>query len=80
MAAVTNSSGTEDVANTDLALVNNEHKCICCQHLQREIKDALLELQSARKITELLREETYSTAPSTSLTSQGGRDSHVSVK
>ena len=80
MVAVACSSGTKYLTNTDLTLVTNDYKCICCQHLQRELTDALLELQSARKIIELLREETYSTAPSTSITSQGGRGSHVSGK
>ena len=80
MGAVTCSSGTKDLTNTDLTLVTNDHKCICCQHLQRELTDALLEVQSPRKITELLREETHSTMPSTSITSHGRRDSHVSGK
>jgi hypothetical protein len=45
MAAVTRSGGTNDLINTDLALVNNGHKCIYCEHLQRELTNALLELQ-----------------------------------
>jgi hypothetical protein len=77
MAAVESSNGARNVINSDLTLVKNDQKCICCKHLKRELQEALLERPSAHKIIELLKEETYSTAPSASITSRDGQVSHT---
>jgi len=67
---VVSSSEKKTPSVSDLTIVNSDFKCICCQHLQQELETALLELKTAKKITELLQEETKSTAPSTTANTQ----------
>jgi hypothetical protein len=63
---------------SDSTIVNSDFKCICCQHLHQELESALLELKTAKKITELLQEETNSTALSTTANTQGRNASYDS--
>jgi hypothetical protein len=44
--------------NSDISKVNSVPHCICCQHLQPKLQTVLLELQTAKKIIELLHEKT----------------------
>jgi hypothetical protein len=63
---------------SDLTKVNSDFRCICCQHIQRELETALLELKTAIKIIELLQEETNCTASSTTVNTQGRNTSYDS--
>ena len=65
------SSETEAQSISDLTIVNSDFKCICHHHLQQELETALLELKTAKKITELVQEETNSTTPNTTAYTQG---------
>jgi len=71
MAVVVSSSETKARSISDLTIVISGFKCICCQHLQQELETALLELKTAKKIIELLQEETNSTALSTTANTPG---------
>jgi hypothetical protein len=53
MAVIVSSSRTKAPSISDLAIVNSDFKCICCEHLQQELETALLELKTAKKIIEL---------------------------
>jgi hypothetical protein len=70
LAVVVISSETKAPSISDLTIVNSDFKCICCQHLQQELETALLELRVAKKIIELLQEETNSTTQSTTANAQ----------
>ena len=59
--AIAGSSETNVQDNSDIMKVNSVPQCICCQHLQQELQTVLLELQTTKKIIELLHEETNST-------------------
>jgi hypothetical protein len=67
---VTSDSKITAPAISDLTKVNSDFKCICCQHIQQELETALLELKTAKKIIELLQEETNFTASSTTVNTQ----------
>ena len=71
MYIVLSSSETKAPSISDLTIVNNDFKCICCQHLQQELETVLLELKTAKKIIELLQKQTDSTMPSTTANTQG---------
>ena len=78
MEVVVSSSKTKAPSISDLTIVNSDFKCTCCQHLQQELETALLELKTAKKITELLQEETKSTALSTTANTQSRNASYDS--
>jgi len=42
-------SKTKAQSISDLTKVNSDFKCICCQHFQKELEMALLELKIAKK-------------------------------
>jgi hypothetical protein len=54
MALVVSSIETKAPSFSDLTIVNSDFKCICCQHLQKELETALLELTTVKKIIQLL--------------------------
>jgi hypothetical protein len=49
MAVAISGSKTKAPNISDLTKVNSDFKCICCQHFQRELEMALLELKTAKK-------------------------------
>jgi hypothetical protein len=58
MAAIAGSNGTKVRFNSYITKVNGVSQCICCQRLKHELETVLPELQTAKKIIELLYEET----------------------
>jgi hypothetical protein len=70
MASVACDSETQVCDNFNYTKVSSIPQCICCQHLQIELQTVQLELQTAKKIIELLHEETNSTALGTYTNSQ----------
>ena len=61
MASIAGSCEIQARDNLDITKVNSAPHCICCQHLQPKLETVLLELPTAKKIIELLHEETNST-------------------
>jgi len=70
MASVARGSEIQVRDNFNITKVNSIPQCICCQHLQHELVTVRLELRTAKKIIELLHEETNSTAQGTYTNSQ----------
>jgi len=77
MAVVISSSKIKAPSISDLTILNSDFKCICCQHLQQELL-CYWNLKTAKKITELLQEETNSTATSTTANTQDRNASYDS--
>ena len=78
MAARVGSSAPQVWENFDIPITNSVPYCFGCQHLQQELETVLLELQTAKKIIELLHEKTNCTVQHTSTNSQRGNTSSVS--